>query len=194
VPLHYRASCPVSFLSVQALLHVMEDASTCRGRWRLLKRAWGDLVLRHCRWELPYRVLMRIRETSRQSKLSQQELAELQKATHFDKKELQQWYKGLPDAPSLLPIFSPVLAMRNMSNANRPSSAFLKDSLRTALQVHSPKKSSKKSTGSSSLSATRLLLRTMFSTSLTQIRVGRSTLRSSSVHYLSPLEARWRTN
>jgi len=29
-----------------------------------------------------------------QSKLSQQELGELQKATHFDKKELQQWYKG----------------------------------------------------------------------------------------------------
>lgn len=29
-----------------------------------------------------------------QSKLSQQELADLQKATHFDKKELQQWYKG----------------------------------------------------------------------------------------------------
>lgn len=31
-----------------------------------------------------------------QSKLSQQELADLQKATHFDKKELQQWYKGAP--------------------------------------------------------------------------------------------------
>lgn len=29
-----------------------------------------------------------------QSKLSQQELIDLQKATHFDKKELQQWYKG----------------------------------------------------------------------------------------------------
>lgn len=29
-----------------------------------------------------------------QSKLSQQELLDLQKATHFDKKELQQWYKG----------------------------------------------------------------------------------------------------
>jgi len=29
-----------------------------------------------------------------QSKLSQQELADLQKSTHFDKKELQQWYKG----------------------------------------------------------------------------------------------------
>lgn len=29
-----------------------------------------------------------------QSKLSQQELADLQRATHFDKKELQQWYKG----------------------------------------------------------------------------------------------------
>ena len=29
-----------------------------------------------------------------QSKLTQQELSELQKATHFDKKELQQWYKG----------------------------------------------------------------------------------------------------
>lgn len=30
-----------------------------------------------------------------QSKLSQQELVDLQKATHFDKKELQQWYKGV---------------------------------------------------------------------------------------------------
>ena len=29
-----------------------------------------------------------------QSKLTQQELVDLQKATHFDKKELQQWYKG----------------------------------------------------------------------------------------------------
>ncbi|EAT89306.2 hypothetical protein SNOG_02575 [Parastagonospora nodorum SN15] len=39
-----------------------------------------------------------------QSKLSQQELADLQKATHFDKKELQQWYKVqtgfLKDCPS----------------------------------------------------------------------------------------------
>lgn len=34
-------------------------------------------------------------ECSSQSKLSQQELADLQKATHFDKKELQQWYKGM---------------------------------------------------------------------------------------------------
>ncbi|KAF2213510.1 hypothetical protein CERZMDRAFT_39349 [Cercospora zeae-maydis SCOH1-5] len=40
------------------------------------------------------------RKTS-QSKLSQQELVDLQKATHFDKKELQQWYKGfLKDCPS----------------------------------------------------------------------------------------------
>jgi len=30
----------------------------------------------------------------RQSKLSGEQLAELQKSTHFDKKELQQWYKG----------------------------------------------------------------------------------------------------
>lgn len=30
----------------------------------------------------------------RQSKLSPQQLEELQKSTHFDKKELQQWYKG----------------------------------------------------------------------------------------------------
>jgi len=33
-----------------------------------------------------------------QSKLSQQELVDLQKATHFDKKELQQWYKGMSAA------------------------------------------------------------------------------------------------
>jgi Ca2+-binding EF-hand superfamily protein len=31
---------------------------------------------------------------NRQSKLSQQDLADLQKVTKFDKKELQQWYKG----------------------------------------------------------------------------------------------------
>lgn len=30
----------------------------------------------------------------RQSKLSPTQLDELQRATHFDKKELQQWYKG----------------------------------------------------------------------------------------------------
>jgi Ca2+-binding EF-hand superfamily protein len=29
-----------------------------------------------------------------QSKLSQEQLSELQRSTHFDKKELQQWYKG----------------------------------------------------------------------------------------------------
>ena len=29
-----------------------------------------------------------------QSKLSQEQLNQLQKDTHFDKKELQQWYKG----------------------------------------------------------------------------------------------------
>lgn len=34
-----------------------------------------------------------------QSKLSQQELSDLQKATHFDKKELQQWYKGMNAQP-----------------------------------------------------------------------------------------------
>lgn len=32
--------------------------------------------------------------TDRQSKLSQEQLQELQRSTHFDKKELQQWYKG----------------------------------------------------------------------------------------------------
>ena len=38
---------------------------------------------------------------SRQSKLSTDQLAELQKSTHFDKKELQQWYKGfIKDCPS----------------------------------------------------------------------------------------------
>jgi hypothetical protein len=33
--------------------------------------------------------------SSRQSKLSQEQLSELQRSTHFDKKELQQWYKGM---------------------------------------------------------------------------------------------------
>lgn len=33
---------------------------------------------------------------SRQSKLSSEQLGELQRSTHFDKKELQSWYKGKP--------------------------------------------------------------------------------------------------
>lgn len=33
-----------------------------------------------------------------QSKLSPTQLDELQRATHFDKKELQQWYKGMAAA------------------------------------------------------------------------------------------------
>lgn len=40
----------------------------------------------------------------RQSKLSQEQLVELQKSTHFDKKELQQWYKGAHTHPSFLPM------------------------------------------------------------------------------------------
>ncbi|KAK6606240.1 neuronal calcium sensor 1 [Botrytis cinerea] len=40
-------------------------------------------------------------QRNRQSKLSAEQITELQKSTHFDKKELQQWYKGfLKDCPS----------------------------------------------------------------------------------------------
>ena len=39
----------------------------------------------------------------RQSKLSPQQLEELQKSTHFDKKELQQWYKGAANAVGATP-------------------------------------------------------------------------------------------
>jgi len=39
-----------------------------------------------------------------QSKLSQQELQDLLKATHFDKKELQQWYKGASHNPYINPM------------------------------------------------------------------------------------------
>lgn len=39
-----------------------------------------------------------------QSKLTQQELSDLQKATHFDKKELQQWYKGTYTQGRLKPV------------------------------------------------------------------------------------------
>lgn len=48
-----------------------------------------------------------------QSKLSQDELNQLQKDTHFDKKELQQWYKG--DSPASW------LSPRTASNGNSES-------------------------------------------------------------------------
>src|SRR4051794_25893984 len=93
------SSTPRQCLPSQTLLRAMKDAGARRGRWTLLKRAWRDPVLRHRRWRLLLSMLTRVLGNLRQSKLSQQELAELQKATHFDKKELQQWYKGLPDSP-----------------------------------------------------------------------------------------------
>jgi hypothetical protein len=42
---------------------------------------------------------------SRQSKLSQEQLSELQRSTHFDKKELQQWYKGTSNLFTISPVF-----------------------------------------------------------------------------------------
>ena len=38
----------------------------------------------------------------RQSKLSPQQLDELQRSTHFDRKELQQWYKGMRSCDALV--------------------------------------------------------------------------------------------
>jgi Ca2+-binding EF-hand superfamily protein len=57
----------------------------------------------------------------RQSKLSPQQLEELQKSTHFDKKELQQWYKGRVKAlPAIGAIVEAVLT-------SRAPTGFLKD-------------------------------------------------------------------
>jgi hypothetical protein len=50
-----------------------------------------------------------------QSKLSHEQLIELQKSTHFDKKELQQWYKGQ------LTVRPPPLALQDCSH---PGQAF----------------------------------------------------------------------
>ena len=48
---------------------------------------------------------------ARQSKLSQDQLMELQKSTHFDKRELQQWYKGVyPRHPACLSHLSSAYA------------------------------------------------------------------------------------
>ena len=49
-----------------------------------------------------------------QSKLSQQELSDLQKATHFDKKELQQWYKG-----KLVPKFAHAAGIQRLLTKNQ---------------------------------------------------------------------------
>lgn len=48
-----------------------------------------------------------------QSKLTQQELTDLQKATHFDKKELQQWYKGKLKSFGLHPLRASLTASSN---------------------------------------------------------------------------------
>lgn len=55
----------------------------------LRRKAPLDLRDLHAQW-----VNEELTECS-QSKLSQEQLGELQRSTHFDKKELQQWYKGM---------------------------------------------------------------------------------------------------
>lgn len=103
-----------------------------------------------------------------QSKLSQQELSDLQKATHFDKKELQQWYKGKRSTPS-----SPTTQLRQLTR--NPFQA----SLRTVPPACSPKPSSRRSTSSSFLSATLRALPTTSSTSSMRTRAAASTSKSS---------------
>lgn len=88
----------------------------------------------------------------RQSKLSPAQLDELQKATHFDKKELQQWYKGTY-APGPLHHLDEQYVDR------------VQVSSRTARPARSPRRSSRRSTASSSRSVTPRPLPTMSSVS-----------------------------
>lgn len=61
-------------------------------------------------------------DDDRQSKLSQEQLVELQKSTHFDKKELQQWYKGaLNFQPSSCPPPNHPWLARNQPASRDPT-------------------------------------------------------------------------
>lgn len=53
----------------------------------------------------------------RQSKLERDKLEELEKATHFDKKELQQWYKGVLTTPVPF-LLSPTTPLNTAAAAN----------------------------------------------------------------------------
>lgn len=75
VPLHDQSERNVALTNA---LKYFNDGMACRGTIQSLEFGHQKLTVRY----------------HSQSKLSQQELADLQKATHFDKKELQQWYKG----------------------------------------------------------------------------------------------------
>lgn len=123
--------------------------------------------------------------TSRQSKLSQEQLLELQKSTHFDKKELQQWYKGMLDlkyitrwfrqARSILHLPLEHLALPVQTNIFYSALSWRvvhtnkarQVSSRTAPRVCSASKSSKRFTANSFPLAIRARLPTMSSTSLT---------------------------
>jgi hypothetical protein len=91
-----------------------------------------------------------------QSKLSAQELSDLQKATHFDKKELQQWYKG-----------ETILQSKTTGRD-------------TDCDAGSPRRSSRRSISSSSHSEIRHPLQIMSSMYSTQTSPARSTSKSSS--------------
>ncbi|PVI02188.1 EF-hand [Periconia macrospinosa] len=88
-PHHGDAAYPHSLsernVALANALKYFNDEMACRGPIQSIEFGHQELTVQY----------------HSQSKLSQQELADLQKATHFDKKELQQWYKGfLKDCPS----------------------------------------------------------------------------------------------
>jgi Ca2+-binding EF-hand superfamily protein len=87
------ASLPGSIKSRSPLKFVKNrlsfDSFTLGRRRSSNKHDIGNLVARAGQAE------DELTDGARQSKLSQEQLTELQRSTHFDKKELQQWYKGM---------------------------------------------------------------------------------------------------
>lgn len=63
-------------------------------RWVRKAIDWSHHAHRTSKNRWWYNILSIFGTYDRQSKLSQEQLNQLQKDTHFDKKELQQWYKG----------------------------------------------------------------------------------------------------
>lgn len=100
-----------------------------------------------------------------QSKLSAQELSDLQKATHFDKKELQQWYKG---------------ETRLQSDTRHAPLTAMQVSSRTVPRACSPRRSSRRSISSSSRSEIRRHSPIMCSMCSMQTSQARLTSKSSS--------------
>ena len=167
----------------------LSDLSETRGGEPLCEERWVRSKS-HYNPAQPRRQHERGPDTSdrRQSKLSPTQLEELQKATHFDRKELQAWYKGT-SSPRPHPLTKPIPPPPFATSTNTHTRLPKRLPLRNPHQSRIPKDLSPILPFGDPTSFADYVFRVFDADGNDAIDFKESSARSA-----SPAEGRWRTN